>query len=305
MVGAALLAMAASSATASTGSLIGVRPASDDQSWLVMTLGGGRTTRTTALVLNLSDTAQTVAIGSADGVTTAEGVFTLAGDAQTPSGVGAWIRLPFRSARLAAGERRRLPVTVHVPAGTPPGDYSGGIVVQAGARTEKAGGGGLAVRVVERVGLRVYVTVPGTRDGRLAVEHLDARTVDGGGLRSVLGLPGQVAVRFAVRNTGNVQYPRLGGEVQLIEGGDLRARRPLDLGTLLPGGVRPVAVSMPLPTWSPGSYHVAVRIDGVPEARADGVTSVSGIPAYTTGALLLIGVGLAGYGFSRRGRRAR
>lgn len=306
LLGAAVLLLAGvGSAAASTGSLVGVRPAADDQSWLVMTLAGGRTAHATALVLNLSDAPQTVAIGTADGVTTTEGVFTLAGDAETPTGVGAWIRLPRRSARLAPGERLRLPVTLRVPRGTPPGDYSGGIVVQAGARTEKPTAGGLAVRVVERVGLRVYVTVPGARDGTLAVQRLDARTVDAGGLKGVLGLPGSVDVRFAVRNTGNVQYPHLAGEVQLLEGGDLRASRPVDLGTLLPGGLRPVSVSMPLPEWSPGRYHVAVRIDGLPEARGEAVTSVSAMRVYAAGALLLIMASLAGYGVWRRGRRAR
>lgn len=300
----ALLLGGVASAGASTGSLVGVRPADGDQSWLVMTLAAGRTAHRTALVLNLSDATQTLAIGTADGVTTAEGVFTLAGDAETPTGVGAWIRIPRRSARIARGGRLRLPVTVRVPRETPPGDYSGGIVVQAGGRTRKPTAGGLAVRVVERVGLRVYVTVPGARDGTLAVQGVDARPADAGGLKGVLGLPRRVNVRFAVRNTGNVQYPHLAGEVQLLKGGDLRASRPVDLGTLLPGGVRPVAVSMPLPEWSPGRYDVSVRIDGLEEARGETVTSVSAMRVYVAGVLFLVVASLAGYGVWR-GRRAR
>ena len=218
---AALLLALAGTASAATGSLVGVRPAADDQSWLVMTVASGQTVRATALVLNLSDDPQTVAIGTADGVTTPEGVFTLAGDAETPRGVGAWIHVSRASATLAPGERLRLPVTIAVPPGTTPGDYSGGITVQAGARERQAADGGLAVRVVERVGLRVYVTVPGVRDGSLAVQKLETTAKDGGGLRGALGLPESLDVHFAVRNTGNVQYPRA-----QRRGPAVRGRRP-------------------------------------------------------------------------------
>lgn len=301
---AALLLALAGTASAATGSLVGVRPAADDQSWLVMTVASGQTVRATALVLNLSDDPQTVAIGTADGVTTPEGVFTLAGDAETPRGVGAWIHVSRASATLAPGERLRLPVTIAVPPGTTPGDYSGGITVQAGARERQAADGGLAVRVVERVGLRVYVTVPGVRDGSLAVQKLETTAKDGGGLRGALGLPESLDVHFAVRNTGNVQYPELSGEVRLYEDGDLRSTRPLALGTVLPGDVRPVDVSLPLPEWSPGRYEVAVRVSGRPAARASATEDVSAMRVYALGLLVVVVAGLGAYGLWRRGRRA-
>lgn len=301
----ALLLVLAATAHAATGSLVGVRPAASDQSWLVMTVADGVTVGATALVLNLSDEPQTVAIGTADGITTPEGVFTLAGASESPRGVGAWIRLPRATATLAPGERLPLPVTITVPPGTTPGDYSGGITVQAGAREQAAAGGGLAVRVVERVGLRVYVTVPGERDGSLAVQELDATPVDGGGLKGALGLPASLDVSFAVRNTGNVQYPHLTGEVRLYEDGDLRGTRPLALGTVLPGDVRPVDVSMPLPRWSAGRYEVAVRVSGEPEARGSATEDVSAMRAYALGGVVMLLIGAGAYGLWSRGRRAR
>ncbi len=301
----ALVLALAATANAATGSLVGVRPAASDQSWLVMSVAGGETVRAEALVLNLSDEPQQVAIGTADGVTTPEGVFTLAGESETPRGVGAWIRLPRTTATLAPGERLPLPVTIAVPPGTTPGDYSGGITVQAGAREQTAADGGLAVRVVERVGLRVYVTVPGVRDGSLAVQELETTPVDGGGLKGALGLPQSLDVSFAVRNTGNVQYPDLTGEVRLYEDGDLHDTRPLALGTVLPGDVRPVDVSMPLPRWSPGRYEVAVRVSGRPEAHGTATEDVSAMRAYAAGILIVLLVGLGSYGLWRRGRRAR
>lgn len=300
----ALLMALAGSASAASGSLVGVRPAAPDQSWLVMTVPPGGSADATALVLNLSDAPQVVDIGSADAITTPEGVFSLAGDAETPRGVGAWIRLPRTRATLAPGERLPLPVSVAVPPGTTPGDYSGGVVVQAAPRAAASADGGLAVRVVERVGLRVYVTVPGVRDGHVAIQGLDATAAGGGGFTGALGLPDGMDVRFAVRNTGNVQYADLTGEVRLLEDGRVRDTRPLRLGTVLPGDVRPVSMRMSLPSWSPGRYEVAVRVDGRPAARGSATTSVSAMRVYAVAGVLALAIGLAAYGLWRRGRRA-
>jgi hypothetical protein len=292
VVVASLLPIA--SARAATGSVVRVRPAAAEKSWIVTTQDAGTTRRATALVINLTDRPQDVVIGTADGTTTADGVFTLAGDGERARGVGAWIGLRGGRVRLAPHAERRLPLTIRVPAGTAPGDYSGGVVVRSAAPGPRvAGPGGMSVRVVERVGLRVYVTVAGARDGRVAIDGLRSRTVDSGALRTAAGLKGAVDVGFTVRNRGNVAHPHLTGSVSLVKGGSVRASRPLDLGTLLPGDARPVSVRLGLGGWPAGDYRVVVRMDGAPASEAEEAISVSPLRAYATGVLLLaVGVAL-------------
>ncbi|MGD9694462.1 MAG: DUF916 domain-containing protein [Thermoleophilia bacterium] len=306
LVALGLLAMALPAiATAAEGSLVGVRPVDPNASWLVLTMEPGQVVRQQALVMNLTDRPQPVRLSSADAVTTADGVFTLAGEHATPAGVGAWITPDETRITLAPNERRAVGLTIREPAGTTPGDHAGGLVVQSDEPAETGGGEGVAVRVLERVGMRVYVTVPGTRDGRVAIEDLDATAAGDGAVRGAVGLPDAVDVRFRVRNRGNVNFTRLSGRVDLLEGDDVRESRPLDFGTMLPGDDQEVAMSLPLPTWSPGSYRVRVTVAGAPATHTQATVDVGAGRVYAAGGLMVGLVGLGGAGlWRRRNRRA-
>jgi hypothetical protein len=191
-----------------------------------------------------------------------------------------------------------------VPAATPPGDYAGGLVVSPEAPVAVESGGGVAVRVQERIGLRVYVTVPGTRDGTVRVEGLRARPTPAGGVRGALGLAGGLRVAFRAVHAGNVRYTRLHARVELLEGTSVIAVRPLDLGTLLPGGSRAAAVDLPLDGWSPGDYRVRVTVGALPEARAEVPVGVGTGRLYAAGGLGLGLLVVGGAGMARRRRRA-
>lgn len=301
LAGAAMLSLATGVASAASGSMVGLRPAAEDQSWITVRAAAGRVVPAEALLVNHTDEPQTVTVGSADAVTTAEGVFTLAGEGAPREGVGAWIAIRRGSLTLAPGERRALGFTVRVPDDAEPGDHAGGVVVTSGSRARMRSGQGLAVRVVERIGLRVYVTVAGERDSAVAIDGLRARAVGGDRVQQLAGLQGGVDVDFTVRNSGNVQHERLTGEVEILDGDDVAAAAPVDLGTMLPGAERPVSVSLDLPGWSAGSYRVAVRMDGSPAARAEATVGVSALRAYATGGLLLGLMGAVCWGRARRG----
>lgn len=291
-------------ASAASGSVVGIHPAAADESWIVLDLAPGGTAAAAAVLENLTGRRQVVELGTADATTTEDGVFTLAGAGEAPAGVGAWIAGPRGRLTLAPHESRTIRFRVRVPRDAPPGDHSGGLVVQSASAASASGGEGVAVRVVERVGLRVYVRVAGRRDETLVVEDLAARVTGGAsGVREALGLPDGVDVSFAVRHAGNVRFERLAGVVELRRGGEVAARRPLDLGTLLPGGRRAVSAHLPLPAWSPGGWEVAVRLGddaAAPLGRAE--VGVSPLRPLATGGLLLAVVGT---GIWSRGRRAR
>lgn len=303
---ATALAAGAPAATAASGSVVGVRPADPGQSWLVLRLAPGRTARREALVLNLSDRPQAVRLGATDAVTTADGVFTLAGDGERPRGVGAWITPDAQRLTLAPHEQRRVAITVREPEGTAPGDYAGGLVVQPDEPAGQVTAGGVAVRVLERVGLRVYVTVPGKRDGTVAIEGLSARPESAGGLGGVLGRAAGIEVRFRVAHRGNVVYQHLHGRVEVSAAGVVVSGTPVELETLLPGGARDVRVTVPLPSWRPRDYDVRVIVGALPEATALTRVSVGSVRMLEAGGLALGLIGLGGFGlWRRRARRAR
>lgn len=297
--------MLAAPAWAADGSLVGIRPLAPDRSWIEETIAPGAAVRAEAVVVNLSDRPQRMLVSAADGVTTADGVFTLAGEAETPRGVGAWITPEATALDLGPGERRRLGITIRVPAGTPPGDHAGGVVVRPAEAAPAAGHGAVAVRVVERVGLRVHVSVPGRRDGSVRVEGLEARPAGGGGVRAALGLPAAIDVAFTVRHAGNVRYHALHGLVEVLDGDRVAAAAPVAVGTLLPGGGRRLDARVPVGGWSPREHRVRVTIGAIPPARSE--TTVAARPArfYAAGGLALGLVGLGGAGWWRRTRRAR
>lgn len=299
----ALLA-AAAPAVAAEGSRVGLRPADPDQSWVVLQLAPGASQRARAVVSNTSDAPQAVRFSTADATTTADGVFTLAGEAEPRRDVGAWITPDLTRLTLAPHESRAVGFTVRVPEGTTPGDHAGGLLVQADGPGEAASGDGMSVTIVERVGLRVYVDVPGVRDGHVALEDVRADPVRDGGVRGLLGMPDGVDVRFTVRNAGNVGYSRIHALVELLDGGEVRASTQVDLGTLLPGGVRDARARLPLGGWTGGRYTARVRVGAVPEARAEARVTVGAGRVWTAGGLVAGGLLLGSAGLRRRMRRA-
>lgn len=293
-----------SSAAAADGSSVGVRPADPARSWVTLTLRPGASQRTEAILVNLTDAPQHVRVGAADAITTADGAFTLAGDAEPRRGVGAWIVPDQTELDLGPREERRLGFSVDVPAGAEPGDHAGGLLVRADPVTASPGPEGVAVAITERVGLRVYVDVPGRRDGRVTIEGAGALPVPAAGPRRMLGLADAVEVTFSVRHRGNIQYLRLHAVVELVEGSRVVVATPVDLGTLLPGGARPVRLRLPVPRWRTGGYGVRIVVGGLPSVSAETHVAVGAGRLYASGGLLLGVVVLVSAGIGRRIRRA-
>jgi len=304
LVALILATLAVAPAVAAEGSRVGLRPADPEQSWEVLTLAPGTSQRAEAVVVNTTDAPQAVRFSTADATTTADGVFTLAGEAEPRRGVGAWITPDAARMTLAPRESRTVGFTVRVPEGAAPGDHAGGLLVQHDGPERAAPDGGMSVTIVERVGLRVYVTVPGTRDGRVSLDGVEAAIDRDGGVRGVLGMPEGVDVRFRVRNTGNVGYARLHALVELRDGDRVRASVPVDLGTLLPGGEHAAGARLPLGGWTTGGYMVRVRVGAVPEVHADARVTVGAGRAWAVGGLAVGGILLGTAGLRRRIRRA-
>lgn len=192
-----MLLMAASPATAANGGTLGITPADESDFFHVELLPGGMTRRT-AVVINHSRTNQQIAIYPADGVTTPQGGFSVKTAEQPRAEVGAWTQLPLTTLTLPAGGQRRVTFDLTVPAGTPPGDYSGGIVVQsqprAGQTTQLSRQTAVQLNFVERVAARIYLRVAGTARPALTLGPLSNNSTGP-----------ERTFQIAVTNTGNMR----------------------------------------------------------------------------------------------------
>jgi hypothetical protein len=152
----------------------------------------------------------------------------------------------------------------------------------------------VSLRIVTRVAMPVRVDVPGRRDGTIVLDGLSASPSGGGVLRSLVGLPSAVSVRFSARDAGNIHYEALNGRVDLVAGARIIASSPVRLGTMLPGDSRDVAVRLDLPAYPVGDYRVRVSLEASPAVSTSLSLGVSPLRLYVIGgsvvAVLIAGV---------------
>ena len=261
-------------------------------------------------VMNYSTRAVDVRLLPRDASSTTDSSFTVQASGEKATDVGSWITMDKETLRLKPRSQTIVPFELNVPAGATPGDHVGAIVVSLLARQPDAQGGG--VLVDHRVGVRMYLRVPGKLEPKLEVSDLTA-TWDGAW--SPTGR-GTTTVSYVVRNTGNV---RLGAEQQLALTRSLGlgriTREQADIEEILPGGSIAVRAEVD-GVLSLGDLDAEVRLTPVPVT--DDV-DVERLPSTTTRAeatawpwlliievlALLLIVTAGGFDVRRRRRRRR
>lgn len=188
------LAPAAPAAAVDDGTL-GIRPELEAD-FFHITLDAGSSIDATAIVTNHTDAEVTLLTYAVDGMSTPQGAFALADQDDTQVGSGAWVTVDAESITVPAESEARVPFTLSVPVGTRPGDYPGGLIIQSptieGETTTNEGDAALRLDVIQRQGVRIYLTVAGTPVETL--EHGDLRyeQADGG-----------LTFTLPITNTGN------------------------------------------------------------------------------------------------------
>ncbi|MGV9327919.1 peptidase [Streptosporangium sandarakinum] len=167
---------------------------------------------------------------------------------RTPNDLSTWISTNRREILLAPGARSMVTATVDVPKGAAPGERYA--MIWAEVAKDPPPGGGL--RQVNRVGVRVYLSVGGDNPpaADFTIDTLTAqRTPDG-----------QQIVSAQVRNTGGRALD-LTGEVTLTNGGLTAGPYQVRTGTTLaPGDAGPVIA--PLTERVPdGPWHVRFHLE--------------------------------------------
>jgi len=177
-LGLALLATAGPAAAVDNGSL-GIRPANESD-FFHLSLYPGAATDATAIVSNHTQAPVTLLTYPVDGQSSPQGAFALAAQSDPRTGMGAWAQLGTDHITVPANSDLKVPFRISVPLGTPPGDYAGGLIIQSapvqGKTSTVSGGAAVRLDVIQRQGVRIYLSVAGTavkalQHGNLSWQH--------------------------------------------------------------------------------------------------------------------------------------
>lgn len=242
-------------------SLRPVRPANAparDRAYVVKTVAPGATLEDALEARNLTDAPLDLVVEPVDATVTADGAFA-AGGSRTAT--GSWLSVTPSQVRVPAKGGTRVKLRIAVPADAAPGDHIAAVVVRRAAAAQGRG----TVRVVEQVGVRVYLTVAGGRANQGAAQ---ARAFEVRALRWV-GTAAKRAFEVDVANVGALIVEPLGTLTISRSGLSTSTDLPV-LGTVLPGKTTTLRIQSDEPL-EPGAYEarVALRaVQGGPEQTA-------------------------------------
>lgn len=161
---AAGLTAAAGPALAVDNGTLGIRP-SNESDFFHVGLAPGAAADETAIVSNHTGAPVTLLTYAVDGQNTAQGTFAFAGQDDPAKGVGAWVHLDGGQVTVPAETDTPVHFRLTVPEGTPPGDYAGGVIIQAPpvqGTTTTVHDTAVRIDTVLRQGVRIYLKVDGT-----------------------------------------------------------------------------------------------------------------------------------------------
>lgn len=147
------------------------------KAWFIYTLEPGETKEGKVDIINTSEESIEVKVYPVDAVTTKDGAFAPQPEDREKIDVGAWIRLAESEIFLGPKETKTVDFTVKVPENAEVGDHIGAIIAQAKELPEV--GGGTAMRVVTRIGSRMYITIPGDIVKELKFTEFTWEKIDG------------------------------------------------------------------------------------------------------------------------------
>ena len=232
----ATLVVAAPAVAIDDGTL-GIRPELESD-FFHINLAPGAAIEANAIVSNHTDTPVTLLNYAVDGQSTAQGAFALAAQGDVQTAVGSWVTLGADSITIPADSDLTVPFRLSVPLTATPGDYAGGIIIQSppiqGETTTSDGDAALRLDVVQRQGVRIYLTVAGTATTQLSHGALSwERSGDA------------VTFTLPIQNTGNtILYPTAGLSLDSVIG----ATTELQFGTpesILPGSSLKLEATLP------------------------------------------------------------
>jgi hypothetical protein len=278
----------ARAAFAADNGSVSLRPANEDD-FFHISLAPGAAINATAIASNKTAAAITLHSYPVDGTGTTQGTFVLASETDPRVGVGAWVKMDAAPLVVAANSESPIPFRLSVPLGTPPGEYAGGLIVQtppqAGKAAAMSNGDSIQMSSIQRVGVRIYLTVAGT--AITALKH-GALTWQRAGDTITFSLP--------VRNTGNtILHPLASLRLTSRIGPNTRLTFETP-ESLLPGAIIIMHARLtPLPLFESGTATAALSSEA---GTATSQTTLAFAP-WGLIALSLLGLALVTYGLFR------
>lgn len=194
------------------------------KSWFIYQLDKGETKEDAVTVINNSDEILNLKIYPVDAKTTADGAFSPLMEDEPKEGVGAWIRLPFSELTLKPLEKKEIKFSITVPADAPVGEHAGAIIIES-KKVSSINQAGVGLNIKERVGVRVYETVPGEKVVKLFLKDLSFRKI--GGIYTFV---------FQLKNEGNIiLYPKTDIFIKQLWGAKIKTLENQSLGAIFPG----------------------------------------------------------------------
>ncbi len=223
---------------------------SNQRGYFIFPLAAGTAGTGAVIVSNVGTASGTVRLFTTD-ATTGRTTGTVYETNRTPTRAGSWVKLDSTSVTLAPGAHRQVGFTVHVPAGTPPGEWVGGIVAEAArqvatSKPKNKTNVQIKIRDLTIVAVESKVPGPGVVDFRIG-------TVAAGGRSGFQ----QLFVRFA--SQGNVLLKPT-GRVSVIDSNNKVVQTlPFTMDTFLPQ----TAIDYPIllkTALRAGHYHAAITL---------------------------------------------
>lgn len=168
------------------------------RSWFIYTYSAGETRKDSVTLENKGSEPVTVKVYPADSTTTTDGAFALESETDERNTIGAWVKVSQNEVTISPNEKKDIPFTISVPKNAQKGDYSGGIVFE-NTKPQNYQSKNMNLEVVSRLGVRVYLTVPGPEQLSLAVRDFKYTVQDN-----------NLNFSFVAENTGEVRVKPTG-----------------------------------------------------------------------------------------------
>lgn len=171
-------------------------------------------------VMNNRDETVVIKLYPVDASTTAEGSYSLLLEDDPKQDVGKWMHLAVNEIEIGPRTEKTVPFKIAIPGNADTGDHFGGIIMEEVNTNNVLTGTG--VKVLTRIGTRVYETVPGEVRKSFDVTRFDysyAGTNSPSLIKDFLDINKRTIFFVGVKNNGNVKLsPKVTLEVKNIFG---------------------------------------------------------------------------------------
>jgi len=225
---------------------IGILPAHPDpyvrfsDSWFLYKLDPGQEKRDAVKLINNTDITSVVKLVTADGLATSDGAFALMPEDQPNRDMGTWVKLSATEVEVPPKSEKIIPFTITVPKNADVGDHMAGIAMQ---ELETVDGNVIpttGIKVVTRIGVRMYMTVPGEVKKGYGIVRLDHEYYPTGirnFFKDFLDINKKTVFFVGIKNEGNVRIaPLVTLNLKNIFGRTVVNLPDQEIGTVFPRG---------------------------------------------------------------------